>query len=288
LSLHKKIKKKCKKLSDGDMGYLTKATLPAIIAGLSLVTFSNSVSAASIAVSVSEITSFNMGASAGSINFTGFTFSNDTAATEGGGTGGADMTDAPAACIGDCIGRNNDFNPSASYSSEFSYGDAQILNADVQAGAAAASSIGELVVVDGIAHASGSNVMTSISLSVVQDTLLDFSFDADAYMMTSVTGTGLSSAANMFFNISLMDASNNSVFSWSPEELNQGIAGSSDYSFFGALSYSSAALDAGNYTLNIKMENQVNGAAVVPVPAAVWLFGSGLLGLVGIARRTKK
>lgn len=29
-------------------------------------------------------------------------------------------------------------------------------------------------------------------------------------------------------------------------------------------------------------------AAPVPVPAAVWLFGSGLLGLVGIARRKKK
>ena len=28
-------------------------------------------------------------------------------------------------------------------------------------------------------------------------------------------------------------------------------------------------------------------ATVVPVPAAVWLFGSGLLGLVGIARRKK-
>jgi len=27
------------------------------------------------------------------------------------------------------------------------------------------------------------------------------------------------------------------------------------------------------------------GTAVVPVPAAVWLFGSGLLGLVGVARR---
>jgi len=25
----------------------------------------------------------------------------------------------------------------------------------------------------------------------------------------------------------------------------------------------------------------------VPVPAAVWLFGSGLLGLVGVARRKK-
>ncbi len=30
---------------------------------------------------------------------------------------------------------------------------------------------------------------------------------------------------------------------------------------------------------------QVNDTSVVPVPAAVWLFGSGLLGLVGIARR---
>ena len=27
------------------------------------------------------------------------------------------------------------------------------------------------------------------------------------------------------------------------------------------------------------------GQAVVPVPAAVWLFGSGLLGLIGLARR---
>lgn len=31
----------------------------------------------------------------------------------------------------------------------------------------------------------------------------------------------------------------------------------------------------------------VGSASVVPVPAAVWLFGSGLLGLVGMARRKK-
>ena len=30
------------------------------------------------------------------------------------------------------------------------------------------------------------------------------------------------------------------------------------------------------------------GAAVVPVPAAVWMFGSGLIGLVGIARRRRR
>lgn len=28
-----------------------------------------------------------------------------------------------------------------------------------------------------------------------------------------------------------------------------------------------------------------SGAAVVPVPAAIWLFGSGMLGLAGLARR---
>jgi hypothetical protein len=28
-------------------------------------------------------------------------------------------------------------------------------------------------------------------------------------------------------------------------------------------------------------------SSVVPIPAAVWLFGSGLIGLIGLARRKK-
>jgi len=32
----------------------------------------------------------------------------------------------------------------------------------------------------------------------------------------------------------------------------------------------------------------VGGALVTPIPAAAWLFGSGLLGLVGVARRNRK
>ncbi len=35
------------------------------------------------------------------------------------------------------------------------------------------------------------------------------------------------------------------------------------------------------------MDNLTITAAPVPVPAAAWLFGSGLLGLVGVARRKK-
>ena len=36
------------------------------------------------------------------------------------------------------------------------------------------------------------------------------------------------------------------------------------------------------------IDNVVIDTAVVPVPAAVWLFGSGLVGLVGVARRKRK
>ena len=34
-------------------------------------------------------------------------------------------------------------------------------------------------------------------------------------------------------------------------------------------------------------DNFVFDTVVIPIPAAVWLFGSGLLGLIGIARRKK-
>jgi hypothetical protein len=49
----------------------------------------------------------------------------------------------------------------------------------------------------------------------------------------------------------------------------------------------------GDQSVSLKSDN-VNSWAVhagnvsaVPVPAAVWLFGSGLIGLVGLARRKK-
>ena len=45
--------------------------------------------------------------------------------------------------------------------------------------------------------------------------------------------------------------------------------------------------DAGCFS-NLAIDNVTVSATVVPVPAAVWLFGSGLVGLVGIARRKKK
>jgi len=40
-----------------------------------------------------------------------------------------------------------------------------------------------------------------------------------------------------------------------------------------------------NYTLHISLQRHTNPALATPIPAAVWLFGSALAGLVGIGRR---
>lgn len=43
-----------------------------------------------------------------------------------------------------------------------------------------------------------------------------------------------------------------------------------------------------NFSLGAGPSSEINPAvSAVPVPAAVWLFGSGLVGLVGVARRKK-
>ena len=38
----------------------------------------------------------------------------------------------------------------------------------------------------------------------------------------------------------------------------------------------------------LHLSGTIGEASVIPVPAAVWLFGSGMLGLVGVARRKKQ
>jgi hypothetical protein len=43
----------------------------------------------------------------------------------------------------------------------------------------------------------------------------------------------------------------------------------------------------GEQLLTIRADDVTLGVSAVPIPAAFWLFGSGLLGLVGISRRKK-
>ena len=43
----------------------------------------------------------------------------------------------------------------------------------------------------------------------------------------------------------------------------------------------------GGVVYSLTLEGSIVETSAIPVPAAVWLFGSGLLGLVGVARRKK-
>lgn len=52
--------------------------------------------------------------------------------------------------------------------------------------------------------------------------------------------------------------------------------------------YNSAELDRPDYAFEYRdFETNTDNLAPVPIPGAVWLLGSGLLGLIGIRRRTK-
>lgn len=49
--------------------------------------------------------------------------------------------------------------------------------------------------------------------------------------------------------------------------------------------FAKTGLADANGELNLTLQQSGNGVTAVPVPAALWLLGSGLMGLIGVARR---
>lgn len=273
------------------------------------ITAPGSVFAVSYAVSANEITSFNMWVTGGSISPFSFTFSNDSAALGAVGDSNVNAMDAPGACVGSaCSGWENQFTSHSSVTTDFSYGDAQISSLPtLSGGLGAASAIGESHTTANTGYASGGNTMIA-SFSVTSANAgvqLHFDFDSTLFMQ-SIMGVGDAGiAANSFMQITI-NGSSGYQFLWTPNgaaggivggtehsdpfSLNQGITGTDSVSattltpgFLGFHAVTNG-LAAGNYTLNISMTQTANVSAV-PVPAAAWLLGAGLLGLVGVARR---
>ncbi|MCW9012419.1 MAG: VPLPA-CTERM sorting domain-containing protein [Gammaproteobacteria bacterium] len=243
--------------------------------------------AASIyAVSYTNVTGFSITGATNNVSVSGFSFSNAAAAdSNGNSVANVDLgmtgSDTAASCIGDCTSYNNQFysHPHSISDTDFIYADAVVTSTDINGGLGAASSIAEGYISDNLdfAFATGSNSLTNATINVGSGGAnFQFSFILDNYMELSGDGYGTA-----WSSLSL-SIDNNSIGSL----LNETISANSSSSS-GTFSTSNISLTEGTHYLSISMDNGIN-ITPVPVPAAVWLFGSGLIGLASIARRRKQ
>lgn len=259
--------------------------------------------ASSYTVSYNTISSFTLGFGGGAGNLSPFTFSVDAALTDYGAEAGLSMKDAPAACLN--CNYNNSFMAHGS-ATEYAYGDARIGNTNVQGGVGAARSIGEVSAFDSGGLAFGSNTMlANFTVSGTSGTV-SFGFVSTPYMNTMLTPGGVSAVANELMSISINQGLTK-VFEWKPDgvlgnalggtesadpfTLNSSLSGNALFApgsgNFAAITNN---LSAGTYSLKITMANYISADSmtVVPIPAAVWLFGSGLIFLWTVGRRNRK
>ncbi len=106
-------------------------------------------------------------------------------------------------------------------------------------------------------------------------------------LIDNVVGTGiaLDASGNIFIstpNRSDLPLLRNSIYMYNPSDLLNPLLIASFDSTVGELTFD----DAGNlYTIDNIDNVSIIKLSAIPIPAAIWLFGSGLIGLVGVVRR---
>lgn len=288
------------------MKKFNSALVAGIVAALSML-LSSGANAASYSVSTNSISNFGISFT-NSPTYSGFTFNGNAAAANGASLFNVGAMDAAASCV-NCTSSNS-FTAHGASASSYAYGDTYIPNANVWSGVGAAQAIGEVYLnapsIGGPAFAYGINTM-SASIYVPTSTVMTFNFFATPYLEATLSPGGLWAAANMAMTVTLYKTGvAGPIFSWAPNGAGGGISGGTEnvdtFSLNTSLAQltngtspynpgtgqfqAMASLASGTYSLNISMSNTAQAQAV-PVPAAIWLLGSGLIGLAGVARRRR-
>ena len=117
-------------------------------------------------------------------------------------------------------------------------------------------------------------------------------WDIDAVEGTIGESVSLATTANVsplsLHSTDVWDASTLTLSSDGTSNPNQNLLNFSVLRFFDPAGFNSITFNfdiAGGYTGGMGVGNMT--VSTIPVPAAIWLFGSGLVGLIGLARRKK-
>ena len=219
---------------------------------------------------------------------TGWTFNQNMATTsDGSSSSNGAIMDAAPSCV-NCT-YDNSFTNHGTSATPYAYGDTLISSSDVTGAGGSASAIAEVYATNGIdGNAFATNSMTAFMTTSTANSTVDFSFDVNSYLGVFATGNDIG-FANRSFQLSVYDSANNYIGVTLPSYLNRGIGPiDAEQAINESLNFSLNGLAIDQYRLNISMSQSVfTTLAPVPVPAEAWLFGSGLLALVGCARRRK-
>ena len=129
---------------------------------------------------------------------------------------------------------------------------------------------------DSEAVASGAQITSSTGMLVVNMT--DGTF-VDGGVIDFLGNVGVGGAYQASNQVVLFD------FVGSNDDFIVGLSTDGGATWFADTGFTGNPGNSGVMTFNVAGETFLVDVQSVPVPAAVWLFGSGLLGLVGVARR---